>query len=292
MNSQPDLKHYLSFFQINLASAISKSSNMALFCWNIVIRIQTFPHNTVSVLDFKEIKPVNPKGNQPWIFTGRTDAEAEAPIRWPSDANSPISRKNPDAGKDWRQKEKGAKEDEMVRQHHWQWTWIWANSKRQWRTGESGLLQSMGSQRVGYKLTNEQPQELCNSISQSQFFTRTVILVLIPQSFQGQQIWKKNLIIRAQSEHWLVQPRQVTQRLSYSISAEETLHLSYSHTQRYYKIFIDHHGRKEKEKKHCCKCRHSYLLTQKNKISPVDVLTHSFIWQIFMSFGVWIMPSI
>ena len=74
--------------------------------------------------DSKEIQPVNPKGNQPWIFTGRTDAEAEAPILWPSDAEAPIlwpsdteSRligKDCDAGKDWRQKKKGVTEDEMV----------------------------------------------------------------------------------------------------------------------------------------------------------------------------------
>ena len=69
-----------------------------------------------SPLDFKEIKPVNPKGNQPWIFIGRT--EAEALILWPPDAKSWLSRKNPDAGKDWRWEENGATEDEMVGWHH------------------------------------------------------------------------------------------------------------------------------------------------------------------------------
>ena len=63
--------------------------------------------------DSKEIKPVNPKRNQPWIFIGRTDAEA--PIIWPPDLKSQLIGKDPDAGKDWRQKEKGAAEDEMVR---------------------------------------------------------------------------------------------------------------------------------------------------------------------------------
>ena len=67
-----------------------------------------------SPLDSKEIKPVNPKGNQPWIFFGRTDAEAEAQILWPPDAKSQFIGKDPDAGKDWRQKEKGMAEDEMV----------------------------------------------------------------------------------------------------------------------------------------------------------------------------------
>ena len=66
-----------------------------------------------SPLDNKEIKPVNPKGYQPWIFIGRTDAEAEAPILWPSEV-SWLIEKDPDAGKDWRQKEKGTAEYEMV----------------------------------------------------------------------------------------------------------------------------------------------------------------------------------
>ena len=71
-------------------------------------------------LKSKEIKPVNPKGNiQSWIFTGRTDAEAEAPILGPPDAKSQLIGKDPDAGKDWKQKDKGAAENETVRQHHW-----------------------------------------------------------------------------------------------------------------------------------------------------------------------------
>ena len=71
-----------------------------------------------SPLDSKDIKPVNPKGNQPWILIGRTDAEAEAPIIWPPDAKNWLIRKDPEAGKDWRQKEKAAAEDEMVEWHH------------------------------------------------------------------------------------------------------------------------------------------------------------------------------
>ena len=67
-----------------------------------------------SPLDTKDIKPVNLKGNQPWILIGRTDAEAEAPIFWPPDANSRLIRKDPDAGKDWRQEEKGTTEDEWL----------------------------------------------------------------------------------------------------------------------------------------------------------------------------------
>ena len=67
-----------------------------------------------SPLDLKEIKPVNPKGNQPWIFIARSDADAEAPILWPPDVKSRFTGKDPDAGKYWGQEEKGATEDETV----------------------------------------------------------------------------------------------------------------------------------------------------------------------------------
>ena len=68
-----------------------------------------------SPLDSKEIQPVHPKGNQPWIFSGKTDAEAEAPIFWAPDAKNWLIGKDPDAGKDWGQEEKWAAEDVMVR---------------------------------------------------------------------------------------------------------------------------------------------------------------------------------
>ena len=72
-----------------------------------------------SPLDCKEIKLVNPKGNQSWIFIRRTDAETEARILWLPDCRSPLIRKDPDAGKDWRQEEKEMTEDELVEWHHW-----------------------------------------------------------------------------------------------------------------------------------------------------------------------------
>ena len=71
-----------------------------------------------SPLDCKEIRPVNPKGNQPWIFIARTDSETEVPIFWPPDANSQLIGKDPHAGKDWRQEEKEMTEDQMVGWHH------------------------------------------------------------------------------------------------------------------------------------------------------------------------------
>ena len=81
-----------------------------LRCWRRLLK---------SPLDSKEIKPVNPKGNQSWIFIGRTDSEAEAPILWPPDVKNRLLGEDPDAGQDWRQEEKGMTEDEMVGWHHW-----------------------------------------------------------------------------------------------------------------------------------------------------------------------------
>ena len=80
-------------------------------------RYHIFTH--MFYLDCKEIKPINPKGSKSWIFIGRTDAEAETPILWPPNVKYWLIRKDPDAGKDWRQEEKGTTEDEMVGWHHW-----------------------------------------------------------------------------------------------------------------------------------------------------------------------------
>ena len=75
--------------------------------------------DSVSLLDCKEIQPVYPKGNQSWIFIGRTGAEAETPILWLPDAKNRLIGKGPDAGKDWKWEEKGTTEDETVGWHHW-----------------------------------------------------------------------------------------------------------------------------------------------------------------------------
>ena len=72
-----------------------------------------------STLDCKEIQPVHPKGDQSWVFIGRPDAEAETPILWPPNVKSWLIGKDPDAGRDWRQEEKGMTEDEMAGWHHW-----------------------------------------------------------------------------------------------------------------------------------------------------------------------------
>ena len=80
-----------------------------LWCWR---------RHLESPLGCKEIQPVHPKGNQPWMFIGKTDAEAEAPILWPPGVKSQLIRKDPDAGKDWGQEEKRATKDEMAGWHH------------------------------------------------------------------------------------------------------------------------------------------------------------------------------
>ena len=84
------------------------------YFWTVVLE-----KTLESPLGCKKIKPVSPKGNQPWIFIGRTDAEAETPILWPPTLKDWLTGKDPDAGKDWRQEEKGTTEDEIGGWHHW-----------------------------------------------------------------------------------------------------------------------------------------------------------------------------
>ena len=81
--------------------------------WTVVLKTLESP------LDCKEIQPVHPKGDQSWVFFGRTDVEAETPILWTPDVKSWLIGKDPDAGKDWEQEEKGTTEDEMAGWHHW-----------------------------------------------------------------------------------------------------------------------------------------------------------------------------
>ena len=119
-----------------------------LWCWRRLL----------SPLDCKEIKPNHSKGNQSWIFIGRTDAEAEAPILWPPDAKSRLIGTDPDAGKNQMQKEMGAAEGEMVRQiaSLTQWTWIWQTPGN--NRGQCYSL--LGLQRVGHDLLATEQQQL------------------------------------------------------------------------------------------------------------------------------------
>ena len=87
-----------------------RTDAIELGCWRRLLRVP---------LNYKEIQPVHPKGNQSWVSIGRTDAEAETPILWPPDVKNWLIGKDPDDGKDWRWEEKGMTEDEMAGWHHW-----------------------------------------------------------------------------------------------------------------------------------------------------------------------------
>ena len=118
-----------------------------------------------SPLDCKEIQAVHPKGDQSWIFIGRTDAEAETPILWSPDVKNWLTGKDPDAGKDWRQEEKEMTKDEVG----WmvsptQLTWVLVISGR-WRwTGKPGVPQSMGLQRVRHDWATELNRNNCEGL--------------------------------------------------------------------------------------------------------------------------------
>ena len=103
-------------------------------------------------LGLQEIKPVHPKGNQTWIFIGRTTAEAETPIFWPPDEKNWLIGKDPGTGQDWRQKRRGPWKMRYLDLSPTWWAWIWASW---WWTGKCGILHSMGSQRVGHDWATE-----------------------------------------------------------------------------------------------------------------------------------------
>ena len=124
--------------------------------WRIdAFKIMVLEKTLQCTLDYKEIKPVNPKGDQLWIFIGSTDAEAEAPILWPPDTKNRLIGKDPSAGKDWGQEEQRATEDEMARWHHWlnryEFEQTPGDSKRQ---GNLVCYSPWGSQRVRHDRNN------------------------------------------------------------------------------------------------------------------------------------------
>ena len=149
--------------------------------WNVVLE-----KTLESPLDCKRIQPANPKGNQCWIFTGRTDAEAEAPILWLSDSKNWLIGKHLNAGKNWRQQRKGTTEDEMVRWHHWlnghDFEKTLGDSEGQASLAYCNLW---GSQRVGHDLGTEQQQQQALSCSHLAAQTAYTLLCLVRGTTQA-----------------------------------------------------------------------------------------------------------
>ena len=158
-------RHY--FTNKGLSSQGYGFSSIHVWMWELDYRESWAPKNwcfwTVvlektleSPLDCEEIQPVHPKENQSWIFIGRTDAEAETPILWPSNVKNWLIGKDPDAGK----RLKAGGEGDNRGWDGWMtslilWTWLWASSGSWWWTGKPGMLQSMGLQRVGHDWVTE-----------------------------------------------------------------------------------------------------------------------------------------
>ena len=121
-----------------------------------------------------KIKPINPEGNQPWMFIGRIDVEAEAPILWPPDAKSWLTGKDSDAGKDWKQKEgrqRMRKLDRITNSMDVNLSKVWAKSGKQWKTEELGPLQCMRSQ-SWTQLSDWWPQQQQYTHTEIWFFSK------------------------------------------------------------------------------------------------------------------------
>ena len=117
-----------------------------LWCWRRLLRVPWTARRS---------NQWNPKGNQSWIFIGRIDAEAEAPILWPPDAKCQLIEKDLDTGKDWRWEEKETTGWDGWMASLTRWTWAWASSGNWWWTGKPGMLQSMGSEKVRHNWGTE-----------------------------------------------------------------------------------------------------------------------------------------
>ena len=122
------------------------------WCFWIVVLEKTLE----SLLDYREVQPVHPKGDQSWVFIEGTDVEAETPIFWLPDGKSWLIWKDPDAGKDWGQEEEGDDKGwDSWMASLTQWTLVWVDSGSWWWTGRPGVRQFMGSQRVRHDWATE-----------------------------------------------------------------------------------------------------------------------------------------
>ena len=140
--------------------------------WTVVFKQRVFLKKTVeSPLDCKEIQPVHPKGDQSWVFIGRTGVDTETSMLWPPDVKSWLIWKDPDVGKDWGMRAGGKWDDRGW--DGWmasltRWTWVWVNSGSWWWTGRPGMLQSMGSQRVGHDWATELNRSVTHKLQGSE----------------------------------------------------------------------------------------------------------------------------
>ena len=161
------MKAYITFKQTfkgqsNLSERGQFCTGSCHLCENGCLRTVVLEKTLQSPLNSKEIKPVHPKGTQPWMFTGRINAEAL--ILWPPDAKSQLIRLGKISWERLKAGEGGGRGWDGWTASPTQWTWVWANSRRYWRTEETGVLQSMGSQRVRHDLATEWQQQIFRAL--------------------------------------------------------------------------------------------------------------------------------
>ena len=152
--------------------------------WTVVLE-----ETLESPLDCKEIQPVHPKGNQSWIFIGRTDAEAEPPILWPPDVKNWLIGKDPDAGKLKAEGEGVGRGWDGWMVSPTQWTWVWASSRKWWWTGKPGVLQSMGSQRVGHDWVTKLNLIILRIKLESEKWEQEIIIFILKRKLKGMMQW-------------------------------------------------------------------------------------------------------
>ena len=149
-----------------------------------------------SPLDWKEIKPVQPKRNQSWLFIGRTNAEVETPILWPPDALNWLIWKDPDAGKDWRQEENRTTVWDGWMASPTQWTWVWVKSRTWWWTGRPGMLRSLGSPRVRHDWVTELNWTEASEIEEETLIGNNL------NKLSAFLLWINNVIIKWNPSQW------------------------------------------------------------------------------------------